>query len=76
MAEKTNNTKSRADAAQKWLMPKIDWLAKMLAGAFFIATAYGYVSEWLKNHQTNEQLPVAGGIMVVSIALYLYCRQR
>lgn len=64
------------DRAKAWIMPKIDWTAKMAAAAFFLATAYGYVSTWLKAHQPNEQIPVAGGIMVVSIALYLYARKR
>lgn len=66
----------KLESLKAWAMPKVDWLVKVLAGAFFIATSYGYVAEWLKTHQAQHDLSTAGGIMVVSIALYLFIRKR
>lgn len=54
----------------------IDWIVQAAAALFFIATSYGFVSEWLKTHQNRQDLSVAGGIMVVSIALYLFTRRK
>lgn len=76
----TNNNKvqenPRLESIKAFWMPKLDWLVKILAGAFFVATSYGYVAEWLKTHQAQHDLSTAGGIMVVSIALYLFVRKR
>jgi len=73
--EETVSTKSKAQRVQEWAAPKVDWIAKMAAGLFFIATSYGYIAAWLKAHQSYN-LSVAGGILVVSVALYLYTRKR
>lgn len=54
----------------------VDWIAKILASAFFIGASYGYVENWLKTHQNHYDLSVAGGILIISIALYLYTRKR
>ena len=72
----TINAKSRVERLQGWATPKIDWLAKMAAAGFFIATSYGYVHQWAKVHQVNTDLSVAFGIMMVTIALYLFVRVR
>jgi hypothetical protein len=71
-AKKQPNT----DRLKDWALETADKAIKFAAGTFFLATSYGFVESWLKAHQTNTQLPTAGGIMVVSIALYLFCRQR
>lgn len=75
---KTNSTniKKTGEQFMKTGGPIVDWLAKVLAGAFFLATAYGYVAGWLKLHQSQHDLSVAGGILTVAVALYLYSHKR
>lgn len=58
------------------MLPVIDWVAKIAAGLFFVATAYGYVATWLKVHQGQHDLSIAGAILVVAVALYLFSRKR
>lgn len=73
---KKQTKKSNGKPVRDIALNAVDWIAKLAAGVFFVATSYGYVSSWLKAHQTNPQIPIAGGILVVSVALYLYCRKR
>lgn len=79
------NDKTAATAAPKtskterfitWSTPLIDCAVRVFAALFFIATSYGYVHEWLRTHQAQHDLSIAGGIMVVSIALYLFTRRK
>jgi hypothetical protein len=58
------------------LLKVLDWVAKIVAGVFFIACTYGYVSGWLKTHQNNYDLSRIGAILVVSVALYLFLRKK
>lgn len=76
MTKDTTIKKTKVQGLQDVALPIIDRLAQTAAGLFFLATAYGYVSGWLKTHQSQHDLSVAGGIMVVSIALYLFVRKR
>lgn len=53
-----------------------DWAVRAFAAVFFVATSYGYVSNWLEAHQNQTNLSVAGGILIVSVALYLLVRNK
>lgn len=64
--------KSLSDLA----LPVVDKIVQAAAALFFVATSYGYVHEWLRTHQAQHDLSIAGGIMVVSIALYLFTRRK
>lgn len=74
-APKTNKKISTASFKQDALRV-IDWIVQAAAALFFIACTYGFVANWLKTHQSRQDLSVAGGIMVVSIALYLFTRRK
>ena len=70
------NNVNRTDRVRKLLTPVIDRAAQLVGVGFILATSYGFTHDWLKNHQLNHDYSVAGGIMVVSIALYLVVRKR
>lgn len=77
----TKSKTTSADAGNKTPLKEtvvgiIDKAAFVFAGLFFIATSYGYVSAWLEAHQGKTDFSVAGGIMVVAIALYLFVRNK
>lgn len=74
-APKTNKKVSTASFKEDALRV-IDWIVQAAAALFFIACTYGFVSNWLKVHQNRQDLSVAGGIMVVAIALYLFTRRK
>lgn len=76
MTPQTNPIKNKSTQLFKVVAPVADWLAKTVAAVFFVATAYGFVASWLKTNQSQHDLSVAGGILTVSIALYLYLRKR
>lgn len=67
--------KYKKDGIGNVLLPLLDKLVKWAAGLFFVATSYGYVSGWLKTHQNQPEVAVAGSIIVVAVALYLYSRK-
>lgn len=75
-AKNPKTTKARNANAKKLVDQIVDVIAKTVGAVFFIATSYGYVSEWLKVHQSQRNIATAGAILVVSVALYLYTRKR
>lgn len=69
-------TKPDKGQVQESLLKGADWLAKMAAAVFFIATSYAFVAQWLKTHQTEQNMSTAGAILLISVALFLFVRKR
>lgn len=72
----TKTTKSNGKRVADLLMPVIDKIVQLVGVAFILATSYAFTHDWLQSHQSNHDYSVAGGIMAVSIALYLVVRKR
>lgn len=62
--------------SNKRLTPLIDRLASLFGAVFIVATSFLYVKNWLNENQIERDFSMAGSIMVVTIAIYLYIRKR
>lgn len=60
----------------KVVVPTIDWSLKLTGGLFILATSLKFVIDWLHANRLNHDFSIVGGILVVSVALYLFVRKR
>jgi hypothetical protein len=61
---------------RNYIVPFLDWILKLTAMLFIVATSLKYVVEWLHTNRLNHDFSLAGGILVVSVAIYLIVRKR